>query len=76
MSVNELGPVGDQDQADRAASSRRPGLPTWLPEAVVRYRVMTLVPLLALAGVALAGLAGLPALGDLSSNGSGCCPPH
>lgn len=43
---------------------------------VVRYRAMTLVPLLALAGIALAGLAGpLGLVESVSSYGSGCCPP-
>lgn len=77
MSANALGPVGDRDQAARATSPGRPWSAGWLPAVVVRYRAMSLIPLLALAGVAIAGLADLPLLAtDASGYGSGCCPPR
>lgn len=76
VSVNELGSAGDQGAAKRTAPTRSPGTSAWLSTVVVRYRAMTLVPLLALAGIALAGLAGpLGLVESVSSYGSGCCPP-
>jgi len=74
VSVNELRPVDDQDHEARAASTG--GWSAWLPRIVVRYRAMTLVPLLVLAGVTVAGLADLPALVNDAAYGSGCCPPR
>lgn len=76
MSVQEFDPAGHPDRTEQSTLTRRQPAVGWLPAALVRHRAMGLAPLVALAGVAIAALSGVPGVADLSIFGSGCCPPH